>query len=101
MAMTADQVRIEYRLTFATPFHFGTGGRTGLIDRTVIRDSKNYLYVPGSTFKGVVREHCEHLARFFVDEAEEKRAADPYDEKNALRGLGGGPKTLLTRIFGS
>ena len=64
MSSRVDRVHLEYQLDFAMPFHFGTGMRAGLIDRAVLRDSKGYLYVPGSTIKGVVREHCEQLARF-------------------------------------
>ena len=60
--MQTDRLWIDYDLTFATPFHFGTGIREGLIDRTVIRDDGGYLYVPGSTLKGVLRERCEHIA---------------------------------------
>src|SRR6266700_1398594 len=63
--MSIDRVKIDYELTFKTPFHFGTGIRAGLIDRTIVRDGDGYLYVPGSTFKGVLRERCEQLARIF------------------------------------
>ena len=53
--MQTDLLKIEYTLSFATPFHFGTGIREGLIDRTVVRDESGYLYVPGSTLKVVGR----------------------------------------------
>lgn len=59
MPTKIDLVQIEYTLKFMTLFHCGTGIRAGLVDRTVRRDSAGYLYVPGSTFKGVLREHCE------------------------------------------
>src|SRR5581483_4906004 len=55
MAMKLDRISITYDMTFETPFHCGTGLRAGLIDRTIVRDHDGYLYVPGSTIKGVVR----------------------------------------------
>jgi CRISPR/Cas system CMR subunit Cmr4 (Cas7 group RAMP superfamily) len=96
-----DRIELHYNLTFKTPFHCGTGLRIGLIDRTVIRDSQKYLYVPGSTLKGVLREHCEQLARFYEpDEAMKQLIASPHDEEMALRGLGEN-LTIVTRLFGS
>ncbi len=68
MGMTrTDRIQISYALEFSAPFHCGTGVRRGLIDRSVTRDGGRYLYVPGSTIKGVVRELCEQLARFYED----------------------------------
>jgi len=99
--MSIDRVKIDYELTFKTPFHFGTGIRAGLIDRTIVRDGDGYLYVPGSTFKGVLRERCEQLARLFEELDEDMRdlIASPHDENVALRGLGQ-KITMITRIFG-
>ncbi len=106
-----DLIELSYKLSFATPFHCGTGLRLGLIDRTVVRDREGYLYTPGSTIKGVLREHCERLARFYEepddeerDEKEHERAttsiASPHDGRAALLSLG--PRiTMITRIFGS
>jgi len=97
-----DRIHLAYTLTFVTPFHFGTGLREGLLDRTVVRDSGKYLYVPGSTLKGTVREHCERLARLYEedDSDERTRVVDLYDEKKALWGLSQ-TNTMITRIFGS
>jgi len=97
-----DRVQISYDLAFKTPFHFGTGIRTGLIDRTIVRDGGGYLYVPGSTFKGVLRERCEQLARLYeeLDEDMLNLIASPHEEDVALRGLGQ-KITMITRIFGS
>jgi len=97
--MRTDRVQITYELKFTTPFHCGTGMRAGLIDRTVIRDGGGYLYVPGSTIKGVLRERCEQLARLYTQK--KKRIASPHDAEAALVGLGQQPPTLVTRIFGS
>jgi len=102
MATRSDRIHIAYDLTFATPFHCGTGIRVGLIDRTIVRDSRGNLYVPGSTFKGVLRERCEQLERLYEELDEEMREliASPHDEAIALRGLGQ-TITMITRIFGS
>lgn len=107
--MAIDRIRIEYTLAFATPFHFGTGIREGLIDRTIVRDDGGYLYVPGSTIKGVLRERCEQLARLYepqqLEQGEDGRGRQfvhsPHDGQAALLGLGHGKPTMVTRIFGS
>ncbi len=91
-------VQIGYELNFAAPFHFGTGISTNLLDRTVVRDAGKYLYVPASTFKGVLREHCDHLLRFYTP-TEPESVASPHDANAALTELGG--STLISRIFGS
>ena len=90
-------VQIEYELKFDAPFHFGTGVTAGLIDRTVIRDAKNFLYVPASTFKGVLREHCEQLSRFYLPHIP---VASPHNTYAALGQFGKAP-SLISRIFGS
>jgi CRISPR/Cas system CMR subunit Cmr4 (Cas7 group RAMP superfamily) len=90
-------VHIDYTLQFDTPFHLGTGVTAGLIDRTVIRDARGYLYVPASTFKGVLREHCEHLCRLYLP----AMAVDsPHNAYLALTQFGRSP-SLISRIFGS
>jgi len=96
-----DRVQIDYTLTFHAPFHCGTGIRLGLIDRSIVRDNDGYLYVPGSTFKGVLREHCEQLERFY-EPSEQSRllVQSPHDAKAALQGFGQ-TITMITRIFGS
>lgn len=102
MAKT-DRIQLKYRLTFTTPFHCGAGLSSGIIDRTVVRDADGYLYVPGSTFKGVVRAHCEQLARLYTfgnDSEMRQRIASPHDEKQALVTMRG-PVTMIARIFGS
>ncbi|MHB8597671.1 MAG: RAMP superfamily CRISPR-associated protein [Ktedonobacteraceae bacterium] len=98
-----DRIRIAYTLAFKTPFHCGTGIREGLIDRTVVKDGTGYLYVPGSTFKGMVRERCEQLARLFeeLDDDMRERIADPHEDKPALLNGFSRVTTMVTRIFGS
>jgi len=101
MPIKTDMVEIEYTLTFKTLFHCGTGMRSGLVDRTVKRDHDDYLYVPGSTFKGVLRERCEQLARFYADDAGKRSIASPHDAEAALEGLGHRRPGMVTRLFGS
>jgi CRISPR/Cas system CSM-associated protein Csm3 (group 7 of RAMP superfamily) len=90
-------VEIIYELTFATPFHLGTGISAGMIDRTVIRDADDYLYLPASTFKGVLREHCEQLYRFYNPGG---HVVSPHASNAALAEYSGMP-SLISRIFGS
>ena len=104
MSLRVDRIHIAYQLDFTMPFHFGTGMRADLIDRAVQRDSKGYLYVPGSTIKGVVREHCEQLARFLgAEDKNHLRIGSPHvmrDAQAALQGYGE-QVPIITRIFGS
>lgn len=97
--MRTDYVQIAYELKFVTPFHFGTGIRSSLIDRTVVRDGDGYIYVPGSTIKGVLRERCEQLARLYI--RGKHSISSPHDESAALAELGRQSPGLITRIFGS
>jgi CRISPR/Cas system CMR subunit Cmr4 (Cas7 group RAMP superfamily) len=107
MPTRVDLVQLTYTLTFTTLFHCGTGVRTGLIDRSVIRDNAGYLYIPGSTLKGNVRERCEQLARIFdptggqEGAGPEGRIASPHDGEAALQGLGHEYPSMVTCIFGS
>ena len=101
--MSNDRIQIDYSLTFTTPFHFGTGLREGLIDRSVRRNADGYLYMPGSTLKGLIRENCERLARLFDPHNEQiDRIASPHDAENALRDLYDPQNTtVISEIFGS
>ncbi len=92
-------VQIDYELHFTAPFHLGTGIRAGLIDRTVMKDNGGYLYVPASTLKGVLREYCERLLRFYLPDDQES-VASPHDAEAVLIEFGRAP-TLISRIFGS
>lgn len=90
-------LQIDYELQFDAPFHLGTGIAVGLVDRAVIRDAGGDLYVPASTFKGVLREHCEQLSRFYLPNVE---IDSPHDTYATLAQFGKAP-TLISRIFGS
>jgi CRISPR/Cas system CSM-associated protein Csm3 (group 7 of RAMP superfamily) len=95
MPIRTEEILLDYRLTFQSPFHFGTGLRAGLIHRTVSRDADGYLYVPGSTIKGALRERCEQLACLF-----DLRAVSPHGKESALAEFSSNPD-IVTRIFGS
>lgn len=97
-----DRIQISYDLLFLTPFHCGTGLSSSALDRTVIRDAQNYLYVPGSTIKGAVRETCERLERSYQpdDLPDYESVASPHDTERALYDLGT-RSTMTARIFGS
>lgn len=93
--MRRDFINIDYRIEFKTPFHFGTGLRRNLLDRSVCRDANGYLYVPGSTLKGVLRERCEQIARLVG-----LRAISPHNERKAIAGFHNNID-IVDRIFGS
>ena len=93
--MQRDFISIDYLIEFETPFHFGTGLSRGLLDRSVCRDSDDYLYIPGSTLKGVFRERCEQIARLVG-----LRAVSPHDEQEAMAGFRD-DIDIIDRIFGS
>ncbi len=93
--MQRDFISIDYRIEFETPFHFGTGLRRNLLDRSVCRDANSYLYIPGSTLKGVLREQCEQIARLFG-----LRATSPHNERKAIASFRDNID-IVDRIFGS
>ena len=93
--MKRDFVNIDYQIEFETPFHFGTGLRRALLDRSVCRDANGYLYIPGSTMKGVTRERCEQIAHLF-----DLSVVSPHDEKAAIASFKNSTN-ILDRIFGS
>ena len=93
--MQRDFISIDYHIKFETPFHFGTGLRRNLLDRTVSRDANGYLYIPGSTLKGVLRERCEQIARLVG-----LRAVSPHDGQKAIAGFSNNID-IVDRIFGS
>ncbi|MFB6274107.1 MAG: RAMP superfamily CRISPR-associated protein [Salinibacter sp.] len=48
---------------FEKSFHFGTGQREGLINRTVRRSASGAPYVPASALKGALRQTAERFVR--------------------------------------
>ena len=93
--MQTDRISLDYQITFNSAFHCGSGLAHGLIDRAVVRDKDRYLYIPGSTTKGVLREQCEYLARFYG-----LSVRDPHDEKVAVQSFTG-EIDIVESIFGS
>ena len=93
--MQRDFISIDYHIQFKTPFHFGTGLRRNLLDRSVSRDANDYLYIPGSTLKGVLRERCEQIARLV-----ELSVVNPHDDQGAVSSFRDNID-IVDRIFGS
>ena len=80
MPRRRERIAIDYQIIFQAPFHCGTGLPAGLIHRSVQRDAKGFLLVPGSTVKGAVRERCERLARMFGLMVTSPHAPEGLDE---------------------
>ena len=95
MARQVDHIRIAYQLQFDSSFHCGTGLTDGLVHRSVTKDRDSYLYIPGSTIKGVLRETCERIACVCG-----LTVRDPHDEKAARVAFNGDPD-IVEYIFGS
>lgn len=91
--MITERVQISYQLKFTSAFHFGTGLRARLIDRAVARDGQGYLYVPGSTLKGALRERCEQLAQLFELRVLHLHEEDWSEVRSDI--------DIISRIFGS
>jgi len=89
-------VKIGYTLEFKSAFHFGTGLPNGLIDRAIARNRDGYLYVPGSTLKGVLRHRCEQIAVLYGLEANEPHTKDSQRKEANTQN-----PDIITRIFGS
>ena len=87
---------IKYNIKLKSPFHIGTGYSKGLIDRAIMKDRRDRLYIPGSVIKGNVRNIAEEIAKNF-----EIDVCSPHaDESESLRCFGFNP-CLICRIFGS
>lgn len=91
--MLNQGIQINYRLTFNGAFHLGTGLRSGLIHRAVATDPEGYLFVPGSTVKGSLRDQCGQIARLFHLPSDDPHAGG-ISEANSRA-------TLMELIFGS
>ena len=94
--MQREFINIDYSIEFETPFHFGTGLRRDLLDRSVCRNAEGYLYIPGSTLKGVFRERCEQMGRLVG-----LRAVSPHDVQEAIACFRDDKTDIVDRIFGS
>jgi CRISPR/Cas system CSM-associated protein Csm3 (group 7 of RAMP superfamily) len=92
--MKKERIHLTYQLHFDSAFHFGTGLRGGLVHRLVARNADDYLLVPGSTLKGVVRERCEQLAKLF-DIRTTRPHTDDWAEVKASR------PDIVAQVFGT
>lgn len=61
MPLRTNSIRLNYTLKMESAFHFGTGLRKGLVHRSVAEDKDGYLYIPGSTLKGSLRNQLYDL----------------------------------------
>jgi CRISPR/Cas system CSM-associated protein Csm3 (group 7 of RAMP superfamily) len=93
--MKSERIDVRYRLQCTSAWHCGTGLRLGLIHRSVTRDAQGFLYVPGSTLKGVLRDHATHLARLLDLEARYPHNLEQDIGEFAVRG------DIISLIFGS
>jgi len=88
-------LRLSYTVSFESPFHLGSGLRRGLAHRSVCRDPEGRLYIPGSTLKGIVRQHCESIASVFgLPAPEPHRAGADVDAIGCQPGI-------VDQVFGS
>jgi CRISPR/Cas system CSM-associated protein Csm3 (group 7 of RAMP superfamily) len=93
-------IRIELRVTCATPPSVGSGGSEGtLADKVVLRDGRGRFILPGSQVKGRLRHACEQLVKAYKAPVCRPPRPDTmcpnYDEDPTLE-----PPCLLCRIFG-
>lgn len=91
--MPKTRIQIDYRLTFDAAFHMGTGLRSGLIHRAAAKDPEGFLYVPGSTVKGVVRDRCSQIGVLF--------GLPPDDPHSGDLSAAHPNVTLIASMFGS
>lgn len=95
--MAVPKVEIDYHINVKSPFHIGTGIEKGLIDRTILKDERGLLYIPGSVIKGNVRNIAEEIARNY-----NLRVCSPHKHgsNDSLQCFGDKP-CIVCRIFGN
>jgi len=93
MPRRLEPLNLVYQIEFAAGFHCGTGLPRGLLDRTVQRDARGFIFIPGSTLKGALRDRCEQLARLLCDSAPLDPHAETAEEFER--------KDLIARLFGT
>lgn len=94
MSEKTENIELNYTITFSSIFHCGTGLPGRLLDRTVQRDSNGYLFIPGSTIKGTLRDYCGKMADIF-----NLKNRSPHDEIEAMEEYNN--PDILSRLFGS
>ena len=96
MPLCNQRIDLHYRLYFSSAFHFGTGMRAGLVQRAIARRRDGMPYVPGSTLKGVLRDHATQIARMLNTPARMPHAEGEEDVGEFSRDA-----DLVASIFGS
>ena len=64
-----SRLNLEGKVETLTAIRVGAGRSTSPIssDLPVVRDAANFPYIPGSSFKGVLRSYVESILRSFID----------------------------------
>lgn len=58
--------QFEYRIEMRSDWHIGSGaGRTGDVDRLILRDRDGFPYIPAKSMTGIWRDACEQVANGF------------------------------------
>ena len=72
-----SRLEITGWLTAETAVHIGAGRSTELVgtDLPVVRDARGLPYIPGSSFKGVLRSRLESMLRAVADGRDSRRFA--------------------------
>ena len=75
------RVVLTGKVVARTAMHIGAGRQTDVtaVDASVVRDGLGRPYIPGSSFKGVLRSAVESLIRGL--DADSYKACDPFDDK--------------------
>lgn len=117
-----NRYNLHGRVVTKTGLHIGAGGSLAVVgsDNPVVRDVNGLPYIPGSSFKGVLRSMVESIVRALSPgEHQEPWACDPLNDPcvkpEDLEGLGddrisqlvergvnsGGKACTICRLFGS
>ena len=100
-----NKINIDFKIRFQTPFHCGTGMSAGLIDRRVKRNNNGLIFIPASTFKGVLRNKIEDLIHILNASNGNKliniHPNDSYNTKILFYFHKEHKATPIERIFGS
>lgn len=65
-----SRLNLKGEVETLTAIRIGAGRSTSPVgaDLPVVRDAANFPYIPGSSFKGVLRSYVESILRSFIDE---------------------------------
>ena len=65
-----SRLNLKGEVETLTAIRIGAGRSTSPVgaDMPVVRDATNFPYIPGSSFKGVLRSYVESILRSFIDE---------------------------------